>query len=244
MNFHICFPFSDFPFHSNRYYNAVAHAHNGNIRRIMYDTEFKRYSNEVPDSEDICKMPEVLFLRYKRVLEKKKASWIETNCKSLLGSYRVFLVKRPDVYKGSLERQIALFSSAESDPCMIASCTVQINSCDFEEERYVLRGNVETVFLDQTTTITSGMPYCMEVGYVNVGIDGRLRNVEVLQLPLFLDTMDLTAFCYPTSLFQTHAISHFVGDRDVTLLEEALRVTGCKKTLRDIVEEIDWKKIS
>lgn len=244
MNFHICFPYSDFPFHANRYYNAVAQAHAGNTERIVYDPEFKRFQNQnSTQGEEQCRMPEVLFRRYKRVLEKKKALWIETNCQKLLGFYQVFLAKNPEEYNGSLERQIALFSHAEADPYVLVSCQIQITSCEFVDEKYVLTGSLNTIIFDQTDTLTVGSPCRMEVGYLDVGMDGRLRHPEVL-CGDFVDSKDLTAFCYPMDLFRTHQITHYVSPRDLTLLETALHVVKSPVSLRDVVEGLDWKKIS
>jgi hypothetical protein len=243
MNFHICFPYATFPFHSNRYYNAVAQAHAGNMERIPYDPEFKRYTAEVQqENKEICRMPDVLFRRYKRVLEKKKALWIETNCQKMLGSYRVFLTKQPESYDVSLERQIAMLSSAEADPFIIVSCEIQFDTCEFVEEEYCLTGMLTSIVFDRTDTLRVGTPCSLKVGYLNVGTDGRLRTPEV-QLDGYVDSMELTTFCYPTDLYKFHELTHYMSSRDLALVEEVLRVSGSTKTIKEIVEHMSWETI-
>jgi hypothetical protein len=235
MQSYIRFHPSTFPFHPNRYYNAVAQAKD--VRHITMDHEFKRYSELVGD--EMC-MPEILFRRYQRVLEKKKPLWVQEKCQHLPGSYRLFLRKEPMDPTHTLERQIAHLSSPDADTFVWVVCTVRFTQCEFEG-RYCLRGEVEEVQKDKTGTVHVGDPCQMEVGYVDVGTDGRVRNAEV-SFNLFLDSKDLVAYCYPLPLFEQHATTHYVSDRDLTLLEEVLRVKG--STLKELVEGVDWKKVA
>jgi len=87
-----------------------------------------------------------------------------------------------------------------------------------------------------------GSPCCLDIAYLDVGVDGRVRHPEVF-LNSFVDSKDLTGFCYPHDLFQTHKVTRFVTSRELALMEEVLRVSGSTTSLRDVVEELSWEKV-